>query len=173
MFTITYWLSQVILIIAYAILGLGFQKEKKLQILTFSTIYQFLMIMHYSLLSGIAGIIASVIALVRNLIFINNEKKGKNNPAWILILFCVIAIISTILIYSSVSDILPCILTLLGIYSYWSINTKIIRIGNLLISICYILYGISLNSWLTIFCELYIIINTIIGYLKYEHCQNA
>ena len=173
MFTTTYWLSQIIVVLAYALLGMGFRKEKRLEILTFSTIYQILMIIHYSLLSGIAGIIASIIALVRNLIFIHNEKKNKTNPSWLLILFCTIAIVSTILIYTSFADILPCILTLLGIYSYWSKNTKITRIGNLLISVCYILYGISLNSWLTIFCELYIIVNTIIGYLKYERNQNT
>lgn len=173
MFTTTYWISQIIVIIAYALLGIGFRKEKKLQILTFSTIYQVLMIIHYSLLSGIAGVIASIIAFVRNLIFIHNEKKEKNNPTWLLILFCIIAIMSTILIYTSITDILPCILTLLGIYSYWSINTKIIRIGNLLISVCYIIYGISLNSWLTIFCELYLIVNTLVGFFKYECHQNT
>lgn len=172
MFTITYWLSQIIVLIAYALLGIGFRKEKRLEILTFSTIYQALMIIHYLLLSGIAGVIASIIALTRNLLFIHNEKKGQNNPTWLLFLFCIITIASTIFIFTSFADILPCILTLIGIYSYWSNSTKITRIGNLLISVCYILYGISLNSWLTIFCEFYVIINTVIGYFKYEYRQH-
>ena len=172
MLTLTYCLSQILLVIAYIFLGYGFQKEKRLQILTFSTIYQALMIIHYSLLSGIAGIIASIISLIRNIIFIYNDKKGKNNPTWLLIFFCVITIVLTILVYTSLADIFPCLLTILGIYSYWSNSTKITRIVNLLISICYILYGISLNSWLIIFCEFYIIINTIIGYYKYEYHKN-
>ena len=47
MFITTYWISQIIVVIAYALLGIGFRKEKRLQILTFSTIYQVLMIIHY------------------------------------------------------------------------------------------------------------------------------
>jgi len=169
----TFFISQIIVIIAYILLGIGLQKKNRLQILTFSTIYQFLMIVHYSLLLGISGIIASVIALLRNLLFIYNEKKSKNNPFWILILFSIIAVILTICFYKTSADLWPCALTLIGIYSYWCKSTKVTRIGNLLISFCYIVYAISLNSWLSIICELYLIINTVIGYFKYECNENT
>ena len=172
MFTTTYLISQILIIIAYALLGIGLQKKKRIQILTFSSIFQILMIIHYSLLWGISGIIASIIALLRNILFIYNDKKNKNNPVSILFLFAIIAIISTFYFYKTLADLLPCILTLIGIYSYWSKSTKITRIGNLLISVCYILYAVSLKSWLSILCELYLIVNTIIGYLKYERYQN-
>ena len=168
MSTITYWISQIIVVIAYLLLGIGLQKKKRLEILTFSTVFQALMIIHYSLLMGISGIIASTIALLRNFLFIYNEKKNKKNPAWILALFGIIAIISTTFLYNTIADIWPCILTLIGIYSYWSRSTKITRIGNLLISVCYIIYGFSLNSYFSIICELYIITTTIIGYYKHE-----
>lgn len=168
MSTTTYWIAQVIVVLAYFILGIGLQKEKRLQILTFSTAFQVLMIIHYSLLLGVSGIIASLISLARNLLFIYNEKKSKNNPAWILIMFSISAVISTIFFYKTPIDVFPCILTLIGIYSYWCTNTKVTRIGNLLISVCYIIYGISLNSLFSILCEVYLIINTIIGYLQHE-----
>ena len=168
MYLITYFSSQIIVLIAYFLLGIGFQKEKKIQILKYSTIYQVLMIIHYSLLFGISGIIASIIALFRNLLFIYNEKKDKTNPVWVLVLFSIVAIILTVFFYKTPADLLPCALTIIGIYSYWVKNTKVIRYSNLLISICYILYGISLKSYFSIFCEIYIIINTIIGYFKYE-----
>lgn len=165
----TYWISQIVVVIAYIVLGIGLRKKERLQILTFSSFYQILMIIHYSLLLGIMGIIASIIALLRNFLFIYNEKKGKRNPSWILILFGIIAIVLTVIFYESPADILPCILTLVGIFSYWCTNTKITRIGNLIISGCYIVYAISLNSWFTIICELYLVINTIIGYIQHEH----
>ena len=114
------------------------------------------------------GVIASIIALFRNFLFIYNEKRGRSNPSWILLLFGIIAIILTIIFYKSSVDILPCVLTLVGIYSYWCTSTKITRLGNLIVSGCYIIYAISLNSWLTIVCEAYLVINTIFGYLKYE-----
>lgn len=166
--TTAYWISQVIIVIAYITLGIGLSKEKRLQILTYSSIYQVLAIVHYALLFGVMGIVASVISLFRNFLFIYNEKKGKNNPAWILILFSVIAVILTIIFYKSPTDILPCILTLIGIFSYWCRNTKITRVGNLFISGCYIAYAITLQSWFSIACELILVVFTTFGYFKHE-----
>lgn len=164
-----YWSSQALVIIAYILLGIGLRKKERIQILFFSSLYQGLVLISYVLLFGTMGIISSIIALLRNFLFIYNEKKGKNsNPSWILILFSIIAIILTIAFYESPVDIFPCILTLVGIYSYWSTSTKITRLGNLVVSGCYIIYAISLNSWFTIICEMYLIVNTIIGYFKFE-----
>ena len=166
--TTTYWISQIIIVIAYITLGVGLSKEKRLQILTYSSIYQVLAIVHYALLFGVMGIVSSVISLFRNFLFIYNEKKGKSNPAWILILFSVIAVILTIIFYKSTTDILPCILTLIGIFSYWCRNTKITRVGNLFISVCYIAYAITLHSWFFIACELILIVFTTFGYFKHK-----
>lgn len=160
--------SQIIVIIAYLTLGIGLQKKERIQILNYSSIYQILMTIHYALLFGIMGIIASIISLLRNLLFIYNEKKDKSNPTWILIFFSILSVALTIIFYQSPVDIFPCILTLIGIYSYWCRSTKITRIGNLVISFCYIMYAIPLKSWITMVCETYLIINTLIGFYKFD-----
>ncbi len=165
---LTYWISQIVVVIAYLILGIGLRKKKRIHILIFSSIYQGLLVISYILLFGTMGIIASVIALLRNFLFIYNEIKGKRNPSWFLVLFGIIAIVLTIVFYESPVDIFPCILTLVGIYAYWCTSTKITRLGNLVISGCYIIYAISLSSWFTIACEMYLVINTLVGYFKYE-----
>lgn len=168
---LAYWVSQATVVVAYIILGIGLRKKERIEILKFSSIYQLFMIISYILLFGTMGVIASIIALLRNFLFIYNEKKGKSNPSWILVLFCLIAVVLTFVFYKSPVDVSPCILTLIGIFSYWCTNTKVTRLGNLMISVCYIVYAISLNSWFTIICEAYLVINTIIGYLKYERHQ--
>lgn len=166
--SVAYLASQVIVVVAYIILGIGLSKKERLQILASSSVYQSLMIIHFALLGGVTGIIASIIALFRNFLFIYNEKKKKENSPWFLVLFGAIAIVSTIVFYKSIADVLPCILTLVGIYSYWCRSTKVTRIGNLIISGCYIVYALYLHSWLSIACELYLVVTTIIGYIKYE-----
>lgn len=164
-----YWSSQALVIIAYVLLGIGLQKKERIEILFFSSLYQIFMLISYILLLGTMGIISSIIALLRNFLLIYNERKGKNtNSYWILILFSLIAIILTIAFYESPVDIFPSILTLVGIYSYWSTSTKITRLGSLVTSGCYIVYSISLSSWFTIICEIYLVVNTIIGYFKFE-----
>lgn len=166
--SIQYWISQALVVIAYIILGIGIRKKERMTLLLSSSLYQLLMVIHYSLLLGLMGVIAGVIALLRNIIFIYNEKRNKSNPTWILIAFSLISIALTFIFYKSPADILPCILTLVGIYSYWCTNTKVTRIGNLIISGCYIVYAIPLKSWFLMICEIFVIINTIRGYLEYE-----
>lgn len=163
-----YWIAQVLVVIAYILLGIGLRRKKRMEILAFSSVYQTLMVIQFALLSGVMGIIASIIAVFRNLLFMYNEKKGRANPKWVLAVFGIIAIILTIVFYKSPVDILPCVLTLVGIYSYWASSTKVTRIGNIIISMCYILYAIPLKSWFSIVCEGYLIVSTIIGYCKFE-----
>ena len=165
---LNYWISQIIIIVAYIILGIGLRKKERIQILTFSSLYQGLIVISYILLLGTMGVIAGIIALLRNVLFIYNEKKGRTNSSWILVIFSIIAIILTIIFYETPIDIFPCVLTLVGIFSYWCTSTKITRIGNLIVSGCYIIYAIPLKSWFTIICEMYLVINTIIGIVKHE-----
>ena len=165
---LNYWISQVIIVIAYIILSIGLRRKERIQILIFSSIYQGLIVISYTLLFGIMGVIASTISLLRNFLFIYNEKKGKNNSLWIFALFNVITIILTIIFYKSIVDIFPCIFALVGTYSYWRTSTKVTRLGNLVVSGCSVIYAIPLSSWFTVICETYLIINTIIGYIKHE-----
>ena len=130
-----YIFSQILVIIAYIFLGLGLGKKSRKQILLYGIIYNALIAVHYMLLSGIMGAIASIIGLIRNILFYYNEKKKKKNSILLLYSFFIITIIFTIIFYKTPIDILPCILTLIGIYAYWNTNTKITRIGNILISI--------------------------------------
>lgn len=169
----SYYISQALVVIAYLLLGIGLKQKKQLQILTFSTIYQFIMIFSYLLLDGTMGIFASLIALVRNFVFIYNEKQNKKNSIITLILFSLIAIGLTIKFYKNFIDLFPLALTLIGIFSYWSSNTKITRIGNIIISLCYIIYSIPLKSWFTIVCEVYLIIQTLLGYFKNNYHSSS
>lgn len=164
----SYILSQVLIIIAYIILGIGLGKKSRKHILVYSSIYNILSASHYILLSGTMGAISNIIGLIRNLSFYYNEKKGRKNSKMLLLIFCFIAIVLTIIFYKTPVDLFPCILSLIGIYSYWNTNTKVTRIGNILISICYIIYSIPIKSYFLIILEGYLVIKTLIGYFKYE-----
>ena len=58
---LNYWISQVIIVIAYIILSIGLRRKERIQILIFSSIYQGLIVISYTLLFGIMGVIASTI----------------------------------------------------------------------------------------------------------------
>lgn len=149
--------------------GIAFLQKKKIKIMMLSTCFNLIILIQYSLLGGIMGIIANAINVIRNIIFIYNIKHNKKNSRYLLFAFCLTTIILTAIFYSSLIDIFPCILTLVGTYAYWSGNTKTIRICNLICSACYIIYAIPFKSYITIIAETYLIITTIIGYIKHEH----
>lgn len=163
-----YWMSQILVLAAYILLGFGLRKEKKIELLYYSCIYQALMLGQYVLLNGTLGIISSIMGIIRNIIFINNSRKNCGNSSAIVIIFSIISFILMCIFYTNPIDIFPCIFTILGIWIYGSTNMKMIRLGNICISICYIIYALSLNSYFSIVCEGYLIINTIIGYKKHE-----
>lgn len=164
-----YLISQLLVLMAYLLVGVGLRREKKIDLLIYSSLYHVLMAVHYVLLLGYLGALSSTIGLIRNIIFIYNERRKKQNSRSILIIFSVITVMLTVFFYAKPADILPAILALIGLYVYWCTNMKVVRLGNICISICYILYAISLKSWFTIVCEMYLIINTLIGYFKHEH----
>lgn len=164
----TYIFSQILVVMAYIILGIGLGKKNRKQILFYGIIYNILIGIHYIFLSAIMGTIASIIGLLRNIIFYYNEQNKKKNSYSLLYVFFITTILITIAFYKTPIDILPCVLTLIGIYSYWNSNTKITRIGNILVSICYIIYSIPIRSYFTTILELYTVIATLIGYFKHE-----
>lgn len=173
MSTTTYWVSQALVVLAYILLGIGIRKKQKVDILIFSCIFNVLMAVQFVLLSGTVGIIACIVCLGRNALFIYNEKRGKENPKWSLLVFGAIAIILTAAFYKEPTDIFPCVLTLVGIFSYWYKGTKVARLGTFVISACYIVYAIPIQSWFTIVCEAYIIVNTAIGLWRHDRRQHS
>lgn len=163
-----YIFSQIIVILAYIVLGVGFLKKEKIQILIFSTIFSCLILIQYILLNAYTGILACIINIIRNLLFILNIKRNKENSKAELVVLCTMAILCGIFLYQSLLDICPIVLTVVGIYSYWNKKTKVLRICNIICSLCYMIYAIPINSIVTILCEIYLIVTTIIGIVKYE-----
>jgi len=167
-----YVLSQILVIFAYIICGLGFLKKEKIQILYYSTIFSILILIQYVLMRAYSGSLACIINILRNCIFILNIKRNKQNNTTELIGLCGITILCTISLYETPLDLVPMLLAIVGIFSYWSCNTKTLRVCNIVCSICYILYAIPLNSFITIVCEIYLIITNTIGIFKFERIKN-
>lgn len=163
-----YFLSQLLVIIAYIICGIAFLQKSKIKILILVSIFNILILIQYSLLNATMGIIANTINIIRNAIFIINLKLNKPNSKILLIFFFLSTITLTLIFYTTPIDIFPCIIALTGTFSYWINNTKVLRICNVFCSLSYIIYALPLKSYITIIAEAYLIITTIIGYIRHE-----
>jgi len=180
-----YWVSQFFVVFAYAFLGLGLQNGQKIAILQASCAFNILLGLQFALLAGTLGLIGSIIALARNALFIYNEKRGRGNPSWALLLFGGISVVLTVIFYRTPTDIFPCILTLIGLYAYWHGRKKdialrkkvilhgpeVILTGTIVISACYIVYAIPLRSWLIVACEACMIIFTVMALRRFRRSR--
>lgn len=170
--TIQYILSQVFVIISYIFLVITYQSNARKEII----IYNFLSIItngiSYIFLHAYTGLSMCFVAILRNAIFLVNEKNnGKNNDIKkkdiiILAILYLISIISTIFTYDGVLSLLSVLATMLYTYSVWQKKTLIYKMLGLPIGILWISYNIYIKSIFGIILETTLIISSIYGYYK-------
>lgn len=132
----TYIISQVFVIIMYTLVSLTYyvSNRKTLLIMSFCAIVS--EAIGYTLLHAYTGLAMCFVALIRNAIFLVDEKKNgkteiisKKDIAILLILFS-ITIISSIFTYDGIFSLLSVLATMLYTYSMWqkkTITYKILR----------------------------------------------
>lgn len=167
--TVPFIISQIVVIVAYIIYGIGFLGKTKVGMIAKSIAYNALLVVQYVLLGATSGIIASSVNVARNAYFIYAYKKEKGTKA-VIIISVVVTIVLTAVTYKSPIDILPLMFSLIAVVAYGAkkIGTKFVRALNIAASIFYIIYAICIHSWLMVPCETYVIVTTIIGWIKHE-----
>lgn len=167
--TVPFIISQVIVVVAYIIYGMGFLGKTKVGMIAKSIVYNALLVVQYVLLGATSGVIASGANVARNAYFIYAYKKEKGTRA-VIIISVIVTIVLTMVTYKSPIDILPLMFSLIAVIAYGAknIGTKFVRVLNIAASIFYIIYAICIHSWLMVPCETYVIVTTIIGWVRYE-----
>ncbi len=167
--TVSFIISQIIVIIAYAIYGIGFLGKTKVGMMAKSIAYNALMVAQYILLGATSGIIASSVNVARNAYFIYAYKKNKGTTV-VIIISVILTVVLTAITFESPIDLLPLAFSIIAVVAYGAknISTKFVRILNIMSSLFYIVYAIFIQSWLVIPLETYVIITTIIGWCKHE-----
>lgn len=168
---LTYILSQVFIIINYILLALTYyaKDRKKVLILSFSSIIA--TGMSYIFLNAWSGLAMCVIALIRNIIFLLDEKKnGKRDTinkkdVFILIILYIISIISAVFTYDGFLSLLSVFGTMLYTYSVWQKKTDIYKLLGIPVGILWILYNLYIMSIFGIILETMLLICSVTGYI--------
>lgn len=170
--TTTYIISQVLTVIAYIFIGATYQVKKRKAILILNVLSQIGFGIAYILLQAWSGLAMTVVALIRNFIFIIDENKnGKRSnigktDITILVIVLLICILSAIFTYDGFLSILPIIATMLYTYAICQKNVKIYKLLGIPIETLWILYNIYIMSIVAIILETIMLLNCIIGYLR-------
>ena len=169
--TTEYILSQIFTIITYLLLGITYYAKNRKTVLILSFLSVTANGIAYVFLNAYTGLAMCVVALIRNVIFLVDEKKnGKRDyidkkDIVILVVLYLISIISTFFTYTDFLSLLSVIATMLYTYSVWQKKTEVYKFLGIPIGLLWVFYNIYIKSIFGIILETILLICSITGYL--------
>jgi hypothetical protein len=163
----TYLLSQILVFIATIFIGATYLVKDKKTITLLCVIYCIFYAGHYLLLGAFTGFIMTVISAFRNILFYKNAVEKKDNSFGILFLFIFIAIVSGIFTFQDYFSIISIVASCISTYSIWQKDNKKYRLFAIPVSCCFIIYGVHINSIISIITETILLLIEILGVIIY------
>lgn len=169
---ITYILSQVFIIISYILLAFTYQTKNRTNILIFNFGSLIMTGLSYIFLSAYSGLAMVVVAIIRNIIFIIDEKKnGKSNKNStkdyvILAILYIVSIAFAIITYNGILSMMSVAATMLYTFSVWQRNTKVYKLLGMPIEAIWIIYNVYIFSIFGIILESVLAVTIVVGYIR-------
>ncbi len=168
---LSYILSQIFTIITYVLLAITYYAKDRKTVLSLSFLSIITNSLEYVFLNAYSGMAMCILALIRNIIFLIDEKKNgkreKNNAKdiCILVVLYIIAVIFAIFTYEGFFSLLSVFATVIYTYSVWQKKTKIYKLCGIPIGVLWILYNAYVKSIFGIILEAVLLICSITGYI--------
>lgn len=166
-----YVLSQIFTIITYILLAMTYYAKNRKTVLTISFASLITNGLEYVFLNAYSGLAMCIVALIRNIIFLVDEKKnGKRDTntkkdVVILVILYIISIASAIFTYDGFLSLLSVFATMLYTYSVWQKKTNIYKLLGMPIGILWILYNIYVQSLFGVILEAILLVCSMTGYI--------
>lgn len=168
---LNYVLSQIFTIIMYLLLASSYYAKDRKKVLVLNFLNILAEGMAYIFLNAWTGLAMCIVAIIRNIIFLLDEKKnGKRETISkmdiiILVVLYMISIISAIFTYNGFFSLFSVLATMLYTFSVWQKKTNIYKALGIPIGILQILYNIYIMSIFGIILETIVLICSTTGFL--------
>ena len=126
------WIAQALGVLGTVVCLVCFHWNKQKNILRTKLLIDVIWGAHYFLLGAYAGFCTNMICLVRELVFLNREKKLFRSNIWLLV-FVLCNWVCAALTWKGVFSLLPALASTLATYSFWQEKvktTRFIALGN-------------------------------------------
>lgn len=169
--TISYIISQIFTFFSYMFLTLTYYTKNRNLILIWNFLSITSMILVYILLKAYTGLAMSILALIRTIVFMvderKNGKKEKNDKkdVIILVILYILTIALTIPTYDGFLSLLSVFATMMFTYSIWQKKTITYRLLGIPTESLWLLYNIYIDNKLGIVLESIVLIFFIAGYI--------
>lgn len=156
----------------FGILGIGstvliYQQKTRKGLVLSKLLSDVIWFLYYFSLMAYSGAAVAVIGALRELVFMNKDKKWARHPLW-LAFFLVLSIGCASLTWKNAFSLLPCIASLVSVISFWIGKPKLSRILSYPISACMLTYDISCGAVLGIANEVFTVTSSIIGAIRLD-----
>ncbi len=176
---IEYILSQVFTIFMYGLMAITYYMKNRKAILMVSFASLVANVIAYVLLNAWSGLAMCIVAMIRNIIFLVDEKQnGKRDEISkkdivILIILYIISIGSAIFTYEVFFSLLSVFATMLYTYSVWQKKTEVYKFCGIPVGILWILYNFYVKSIFGVILEAVLLVNSMVGYQLEKRRKNA
>ncbi len=167
----TYILSQIFTIIMYAFLALTYYAKDRKKVLILNILSLIAIMIAYILLNAWTGTAMTIVALIRNVIFLVDEEKGRTSDKItkkdiiILAILYVVLIGFAIVTYDGFLSLFSVFATAICNFSVWQKDVKIYKLLGIPVEVCWIVYNTHIMSIMGIILEVIMLICAITGYL--------
>lgn len=169
--TVNYILSQVFIIISYALVAMTYVSKSRKAILAYNLIGLIASGLSYTFLSAWTGLAMAGVAMLRNIIFLIQNKKDKSEKItwvdWLILGFLIaVSAVSAVFTYDGFLSLLSVFATMGYTLSVWQKNTKVYKFMGIPVSILWIAYQAFIRSLFGIILESALFVVEIIGIIK-------
>lgn len=144
---IVYYIFAVLGVILFAS---SVQPKKKKDILGIQFFASICYMIAYIMKHAWSGVATEIIEQIKNLIFIQYEKKNKKIPFYFLIIFCVSLIIIAFATFNGVASLIPLLINVSYFIGTYIKNPKYIRIIVFCCAILWAIYNYSIGAYIII-----------------------
>ena len=122
-------------------------QNKKIKMLGFQILSNFLFVVQYIFLGALAGASVYLLSIFRCYIFYQYEKLEKKKSLLVLTIFIIITIFSGMLCYQDIFSIIPIITAVLYTYAVWQNNLKIFRVIAFIVPVAISIYNFYVGAY--------------------------
>ena len=160
-------LSTIFGVLGMATTVLIYQQKTRKGLILSKLLSDVIWFFYYICLSAYSGAAIAVIGMIRELVFINREKKWAKHPIW-LVFFLMLSFVSAIITWKNIYSVLPCIASAISVISFWIGNPRLSRKLSYPISACMLTYNITSVAVIGVINEIFTVISSIIGTIRLD-----
>lgn len=160
-------LAQIIGFVALSMAFLSFQQNTHKGIMGFQTVGSSIFAVHFFMLGAYTGSLLNIASALRDIVFLNKDKKWARNKIWLwgfLGLFAAICVFT----WEGPVSLLPFIGCAVFTVSFWIDNPKTVRRISWIASPCWMVYNVVNNSWAGVITEIIALSSIFIGMLRFD-----